>query len=633
MTKTDTRHIILCDGVTIPQSLAGNIPAHRILSLVGREGLSNRNLTVNIQGFASHLMPKLPERTRDLIEIASFIYGADRLIKRGKTDQVEYNSWSRDLIFCIPVRDLSFWQQEEAKTIIVAALSFMTGDLSYDFYFTQRIGGDPITNLFHGPEYSTTEINSTDICPVALFSGGLDSLAGVISLLEQTSQKVVITSHRSNTLTTQVQKRVFEALQIAYPNRLRYHPLECTLKEERAAEETQRTRFFLYTAVGFALAQAYGQDVLNIYENGITSINLSKRQDLMNGRASRTTHPKTLALLENLFTQVFGKNFTIKHPFLHMTKSEVVDVIKTYNKQDIISKTVTCTKTFQKFKNNTSATHCGYCSQCVDRRFAMYATKLEQYDTIYDFDLTTESFQSSDARTHVVDYIRQANTFAKTHFGDFINTYLDPLSEITEFLSKDTCEEDEISDLHNLYQRHSTAVERAYRRMAFLHDSIYRPAIQNSIYTIVNGRRFQLDRVECLANEIADMLSKTLPIAISDQKISHENVLNSHIQAILKRDRKDYEREYPTVRFSFSTVIPDHSYTNADEDLFIESKYIRKTMPPSRVTDQIASDLMKYPLDAFKLFIVYDPERRVKDDQQFKKDYEQRSNCRIFIIR
>ncbi|MBD2701855.1 7-cyano-7-deazaguanine synthase [Spirosoma sp. BT702] len=574
----------------------------------------------------------MPDRTRDLIEMAAFIYAADRLITRGRPNQVEFENWARELTFCIPVRDLTYWQQDEVVKSLASALTFVSGDKSYSFYFTKRISTDPPTSLFHDADTAPDSVDLKSGYPVALFSGGLDFLAGVVSLLATTDKKVVITSHRSNPSTVKVQKRVYEALNRAYPGRLLYHPLECSLTGVRASEETQRTRFFLYTAVGFALAQAYGQDELNIFENGITSINLSKRQDLMNGRASRTTHPKTLGLLQKVFAGVLNHPFIIRHPFIHLTKTEVVSVLKQYNQPDLIGSTLTCTKTFEKFNNRTSASHCGYCSQCVDRRFAMYAAKLEKYDTVYDFDLATEAFPKKDAQTHVIDYMRHAHTFATTHFDEFYNDYLDPLSDLIEFIPNEHIEE-EVTNLHQLYLRHAGAVERAYRRMVDMHDSIFKPPLANSIYEVVNARRFQRDRAECLAADIARMLNTTIPIALASITVGHENALNDQIQALLRRDSETYEREYPAVRFSFATVVPDHSSTSADADLFIEAKFLRKKTPPSVITDQIAADLMKYPDGAYKLFVIYDPERRIKEDNRFKRDFEIRSNCTICIIR
>lgn len=320
MTTLDNhnRHVILCDGATLPAELVGKVPDNHVWPLVQRKGKGEVNLVVQIQDFITPLLAHVPDKAKDLLEIAAFIYGADRLISRGETSQVEYLKWARDFVFCIPVRELVFWQQSRIQKSLVELLVFISGDRSYQFYFEQRTGGDAPASLFDVPQSNQKSFNVSD-CKIALFSGGLDSLSGVIELLEQTSGKVVVTSHRSGP-STPVQKRVFEALQNAYPNRLIYHPLKCNLSKKRPPEETQRTRFFLYTTVGYVLAQAYGQDSLHIYENGVTSINLRRRQDLINARASRTTHPKTISLLNNFFSEVKGEIFTVQHPFLFLTK-------------------------------------------------------------------------------------------------------------------------------------------------------------------------------------------------------------------------------------------------------------------------------------------------------------------------
>ncbi|MBK7389248.1 MAG: hypothetical protein IPI23_09335 [Bacteroidetes bacterium] len=83
-----------------------------------------------------------------------------------------------------------------------------------------------------------------------MFSGGLDSLAGVLDILEKTNNKVILVSHRANHGTTKTQTGIHKKLEEDYPNRIKYYPFKCTLKE-RATEETQRTRIFLYTAVAF----------------------------------------------------------------------------------------------------------------------------------------------------------------------------------------------------------------------------------------------------------------------------------------------------------------------------------------------------------------------------------------------
>jgi hypothetical protein len=78
-----------------------------------------------------------------------------------------------------------------------------------------------------------------------------------------------------------------------------------------------------------------------------------------------------------------------------------------------------------------------------------------------------------------------------------------------------------------------------------------------------------------------------------------------------------------------ANTIPDHSL----DDLFIEAKYLRGKTSPSKATEGIAADLTKYPTDKHKLFIVYDPERSISDDDQFMSDFHAKGRCNIFIIR
>ena len=117
---------------------------------------------------------------------------------------------------------------------------------------------------------------------VALFSGGLDSLSGAVDTLATTDASLVLVSHHAQPGTKQVQRKLAQALDARFPGRAALYGFECTLSGVRAAEETQRSRSFLYCATGFAIARAYQTNALTIYENGVTSLNLRRREDLAN---------------------------------------------------------------------------------------------------------------------------------------------------------------------------------------------------------------------------------------------------------------------------------------------------------------------------------------------------------------
>ncbi len=68
------------------------------------------------------------------------------------------------------------------------------------------------------------------------------------------------------------------------------------------------------------------------------------------------------------------------------------------------------------------------------------------------------------------------------------------------------------------------------------------------------------------------------------------------------------KRIYPALKFSFARTVPDHSFP--EYDLLIEAKLLKKETSKASITDQIGADIHKYR-SAHKLFILYDPEKRI----------------------
>ncbi|MBK7389245.1 MAG: hypothetical protein IPI23_09320 [Bacteroidetes bacterium] len=44
----------------------------------------------------------------------------------------------------------------------------------------------------------------------------------------------------------------------------------------------------------------------------------------------------------------------------------------------------------------------------------------------------------------------------------------------------------------------------------------------------------------------------------------------------------------------------------------METKYLRGKTAKSSITDGIAADMIKYPEEKFKLFVIYDPKENIK---------------------
>lgn len=592
-----------------------------------RDQSDEQNIKISLSSFVKDVF-YLPDRILDLLEIASYIFSADRLIKRGEKDAVEYHSWARTLHFIIKVRDIEFWERPVIKEKLCKALCFMSGDREFQFTFIPGHQTPP-TNLFDFEEFQRND--SEDNTSIVLFSGGLDSLAGVIELLETSPNNVYLVSHQSQPGTTRTQNQLVEALKVRYPNRIQHYKFQCNLSNNhKAREETQRTRAFLYLSIAFSLANACRIPEIYVFENGITSINFPRRQDLMNARASRTTHPKTLYLMQEFFSE-FDNEYKciIKNPYLWKTKTDVLSILATYKRQDLLSSSVSCSKTFL---NLTIHTHCGGCSQCIDRRFAAYSLGLNEYDDtgIYDLDFIRNEINDNEVKTVLIDYIRQAKYFASWNIDYFYEKSLNELAQITDYI--DIADEQKaVEKVWDLCKRHGTQVLLAIKRIREIYDNPFTQLTKGSLLDIINEREYLKDPVNRLVESVCKRLSDALPIAFKNNQPKDENDFNDKVSAIINTDKDKFEREHPAIRFGLAHSIPDHSWN--DFELLIESKYIRKSTSPSKAAEGIAADLIKYPEYSYKLFIVYDPYRSIVNDNIFKADFEKKGNCTICIIR
>jgi hypothetical protein len=328
--------------------------------------------------FHEHLSPRLV----DFLEIASYVYAADCATSRGKawTDDDSTEPWGRDLAFVIPVREPSFWNAEGISSQITEVLSFLSND-KYSFTFVPLEAdrsyrqqyfefGDLEDWPFHGPER------------VLMFSGGLDSLAGAVETARG-GERLVLVSHRPVSIIDSRQRRLFSELQKEFPDRAIHIPVWINKAESLGRREpTQRTRSFLYSALGTAVAQSVQAGGVRFFENGIVSLNLPVADEVLRSRASRTTHPVAIRLLQSLCSAVTARNFAVDNPYLFKTKTDVVTVLSNQKATHLIPHTCSCAHSMFKRK---AQGHCGRCSQCIDRRVAIAAAGLLTSDPEGDY--------------------------------------------------------------------------------------------------------------------------------------------------------------------------------------------------------------------------------------------------------
>ncbi len=609
--------VILCNGAAM---------GRRERSRGGQLRLEYRppdaNVAIGLPDFVRSL-GTLPPRFLDLLELASYVYCADRRISRGSPTSLEFHSWSRRLEFRVRCRDAEFWARADVVDALTELLHFLTGDEPYRFAFE---GGHatPPASLFDTGE--VTECASD--ADVQLFSGGLDSLAGAVEHLSTRDSPLCLVSHSSRQPSvTRTQRELVRALRGRYAGRVAHYQFRCHLTGERAQEETQRSRFFLYACMAFALGRALGRDGFAACENGITSLNFPRREDAGLGRSSRTTHPRTIAGLNQLFTIIAEEPFEIATPFLWKTKTDVVRLLESHGQIDLLPSSVSCTKTFILGEGKT---HCGCCFQCVDRRLAILAAELEDNENpqLYAKDLARDVLDA-EQKTTFVDYVRQAIRTSEMGVDRFGRERVNDLLAVLPHVGVDS-EPEALEQLWRLWQTHGSRVRGALRRLRDLYDDPALPVVADTALDLIRNRAYLRPPVEALIAALADRLSNSIPIAFQHERPSREHSLNDHIEAVLNADGESLRREHPAIRFASVRAVPDHQV--AGHDLLIEAKYPRKTRPPSKITDEVAADIVKYRAAGHTLFVIYDPDSTIADRRAFRQGFAAEAGCTVLIV-
>jgi len=570
----------------------------------------------------------IPDRYLDLLLLAAYVFCADRYVSRGDVDSPYFSSWRRHFRHIMAVQDLEFWSSEEVKALLRSSLGFMTGDY-HEFEFVR---GDARQKAHMFDEERFLFSRGDDV-KVMMFSGGIDSTSGALDVLANSQNKLVLASHISRPRSVERQQKVIKLLNGFFPGRLDHYSFRCHFKGTRAREETQRSRAFLYTAVGATVAHACGQDELLFYENGVMSINLPPAEQYKNARASRTTHPRVLNELSRLLTLVNEAPFRISNPFIWKTKTDIVSLLASNGGIDLLNETVSCSRTFDVSRENT---HCGRCSQCIDRRFAIAAAGLLPIENrgLYAYDLVTDDIcpdaekRGLEERTLLSDYIRLAVKVRNQSVDTFADTWLDEITDIEQGF--DECPETLVENLHSLFTRHGAQVEeaitqfRSHYRVELL-ESVTKP---NSLEDVLKHQEYLYTPAQVIARRLSKVLARSTMTAFATQRPESERAVQDHLQAVVDARREEMMRESPVIHLGFGSAVPDFSKL----DLIMEVKYVRDRTSPSKATESIMADCSKYPKNAYLLFFIYDPDRQIKDDEKFADTIARVRPCEVVIV-
>ncbi len=233
----------------------------------------------------------------DFLEIAAAVFAADTSQRRGPLTRPDLGAgWRRKFVFSIPVVRHDVWSDPDMRTALADAVSFLTDD-EIEFVFRRKAANPshqyPLLGQGVETRFPADEI--------ILFSGGLDSLAGAFERLASGDDKVVLVTREGQTKETPRQKLLGSHLGRLFHGRVLHARFKATRAWGRGAERTQRSRSFLFAALGYVHARIFGAQRVCFYENGIISHNLPISPQVVGTMATRTTHPLALVKLTRVF--------------------------------------------------------------------------------------------------------------------------------------------------------------------------------------------------------------------------------------------------------------------------------------------------------------------------------------------
>lgn len=337
-----------------------------IISLINRETGCRHSVEVCIDdhNFKHRIQQEFPSVVADIIDLAVAIHASDRLtVQDPSQPQIQ-------LQIVLPARHPEILNQSSLQQQLCQLLEWVTGK-KWTFEFKPR--SQP------GRTFENELLlwsSDPDVDEVALWSGGLDALAGLYARLKQSPAKsFALFGSGSNDNDHARQQHVFHGLQPLFPNRLDLcrAPIRFDKSSHHTKNSFSRARGIVFMLLGSAYSYLRGCKVLHVYENGIGAVNLPYRKSAVGLDHSRSVHPETLRGVGLVISELIGENFKVHNPFLFKTKAEMLRALAEDARTDLTALTSSCDRRHRKTQQPVQ---CGYCSSCILRKQALAASHL-----------------------------------------------------------------------------------------------------------------------------------------------------------------------------------------------------------------------------------------------------------------
>lgn len=327
-----------------------------------------------------------PRPAADLLLLGTGVYCADRTTtRRGAPD-----GWTRRLRLRLPVADPDSWAAAGWDT----TLRFLTGDRwRIEAYPSAR---HPLTGTRGVPARAA----GLDVDGVCLFSGGLDSLCGVIDLLEDDpDRRLCLLSHHEGGQASTAQHGLLNRLTGHYgpdrivARRLYLRPAPANRRQARplppARDNTTRSRSLLFLSAAHALAAATASELaVYVPENGFIGVNVPLTRARAGSLSTRTTHPHFMRLLSQATTTIGVQN-PVRNPYRLQTKGEILAGSRNPSLlRQLVPLSVSCAHPETARYVRRPQGNCGYCFPCLIRRSALAHVGWD--DAPYAWDVLSE---------------------------------------------------------------------------------------------------------------------------------------------------------------------------------------------------------------------------------------------------
>jgi 7-cyano-7-deazaguanine synthase in queuosine biosynthesis len=294
------------------------------------------------------------------MDLALAVHIADRSAPRRR-------EFPRRIHVRLPVREEINFAHPATIERLSRTLDWFTRD-SWTFSFERRYGTRRVAERQVSLYAAFRESRPTE---VALWSGGLDSFAGLWArLTHDPDKRYMLVGSGANTMIFRRQADLIRELRSVTHTQLDLTqvPLRLHTPHRTARNRHPRTRGFVFMLIGAIVAALEGQQALHIYENGIGALNLPFRDAEVGLDHSRAVHPLSLLAVSDLVSHLLGTPFACINPFLFCTKAELCAPLRGTVGETLMHRTISCDS---RRRQPGCPPQCGRCSSCLLRRHAL----------------------------------------------------------------------------------------------------------------------------------------------------------------------------------------------------------------------------------------------------------------------